>query len=306
MRAKLLAALLAGCGSVHFTDPNAPHLFRSTAQYTSGAIAEPLVWLPVIDIFSETAVACDAARSWTLQAIRAAMLAADPRGRELAGADLSPTCAQAADRSLDLAALRQQIQSAAAAYPSAHVRVAVVYANDIALPLPGTIVDVLRTLHDSTLLWTVARGPVSSQLRPDFVVEWTYTHDPALQQRLAASATAQLPLQSDTGADSGLRPVLGSGDLPRARAAKLCSATPGISLVRLSPDGSASPVTVDQPPLFRIRFAQRSAVPKSGFQAQQAGLEVEGCSANCGGYFTGYPGDLRRWDTTQGCLLGGP
>ena len=159
MRAKLLAALLAGCGSVHFTDPNAPHLFRSKAQYTAGSAPEPLVWLPVIDIFSETAGGCDAARNWTLQTIRSAMLSAQGGGRELAGADLSPTCAQAPDRTLDLAALRQQIQSAAAAYPSAHVRVAVVYANDIALPLPGAIVDALHTLRPSAFLWTVTRSP---------------------------------------------------------------------------------------------------------------------------------------------------
>jgi hypothetical protein len=306
MRAIALAALLAACGSVHFTDPNAPQLFRSKAQYTTGATAEPVVWLPVIDVFAESSADCDGARAWTLQTIRRAMLAADPAGRELAGADLSPTCVQAPDRSLDLTALRQQIQSAVVALPSAHVRVAVVYANNIVLPLPGRIVDVLQTLRSSGFLWTLARPAVLSELTPDQNVEWTYTYDPALQQQFAAAVAKDFPLQSDTGVDSGLLPILGSADLPKAREAKVCSATDGVSLFQLTRDGASHSISASQPPLFRKQFDQRYGVPRSQFAVQTAEVEVEGCSANCGRFFSGSPGDLRRWNTTPGCFLGGP
>jgi hypothetical protein len=301
-----LAGMLAACGSVHFTDPNAPQLFRSKAQYATGARPEPVVWLPVIDVFAETASACDGARAWTLQTIRRAMLAADPAGRELAGADLSPTCAQAPARGLDLAALRQQIQSAVLAYPSAHVRVAVVYANNIVLPIPGGIVDVLQTLRASGFLWTLARPAVLSELTPDQNVEWTYTYDSTLQQQFAAAVAKDFPLQSDTGVDSGLLPILGSADLPKAREGKVCSATDGVSLIRLSRDGTSHSIVASQPPLFRKQFDQRYGVPRSQFAVQTAQVDVEGCSANCGGYFTGFPGDLRRWNTTTGCFLEGP
>src|SRR5438067_1121387 len=203
MKLPLCACLLTGCGAVHFTDPNPPQLFRSVAQYTSAAVPEPVVWLAVLDLFTESgnADACAAAHVWTLQAIHDAMTAVQAPQMELPHADLSPSCAQTADRSLDTSSLEQQLRSAAAAFPSAHVRVVVVYANDIALEVPGTIVD---------------------------------------------------------------------------RAG---------------------------PPTFQPRFNQRYAVPKSRFAPQQAEVDVEGCMAHCDRFFSARPGDLRRWDTTQGCLL---
>lgn len=304
MRAGLL--LLAACGSVHFTDPNAPQLFRSKAHYTTGAAPEPVVWLPVIDVFAERSADCNAARAWTLQIIRSAMLAADPAGTELAGADLSPACIQAPDRKLDATSLRQQILALVASRPSAHVRVAVVYANNIALRVPGPLVDGIDTLRQTGPLWTLARPEVSSQLTPDKAVDWTYTYDVALQKKVADVATAELPLQSDTGIDSGWLPILGAADLPRARAAKFCTGSAGVSLSGLASNGSSSPVVASQPPLFRALFDQRFAVPKSQFSTRSVEVEVEGCSANCNRFFSGSPGELRRWDTTPGCLLGTP
>src|SRR5437868_12100801 len=124
MRASLLAAVLCGCGSVHFTDPDAPVLFHSTSEYKAGGIAEPLVWMPILDVFAASPDACAVAHDWMLRGIRNAMLAADPKARELPGTDLSPDCAQSPGRNIDVAALQQQVDSAVAAYPGAHVRVA--------------------------------------------------------------------------------------------------------------------------------------------------------------------------------------
>lgn len=300
---RLLTLLLAGCGSVHFTDPRPPQLFRSTAEYTASAAAEPVVWMPVLDLFAEKTESCDTARAWTRGAIRAAFLAVQAPRLELQGADLSPTCAQAPDRTLDAAALQQQVAAAVAAFPGAHVRVVVVYANDIALPVPPAVHDALATLRAAGFLWVVGRDPVAPQLAPDQAVGWTFTYDPALPGALAALVAQQLPLQSDAAVDSGFRVLLGSGDLPRAREIKVCAASDGVSLVRAEPGGSATAVDTAQPPLFRVIFPQRVAVPKPQFSVQHAAVELEGCSAECDRYFTGFPGDLRRWDSTRGCLL---
>lgn len=304
MRLSPLIIAIAGCGSVHFTDPNAPLLFRSTMVYSAGAVSEPTIWLPIVDVFDESPGDCANAQTWTLKIIRGAMLAADQRGVELAGAVLG--CTQAPTRTLDVAALQQQIQSAIAARPAAHAKVVVVYANNIALPAPDAIAGALTTLRGGGLLWTVCRAPVSTQIASDQTMPWTFTYDVALQGQLATSFSTQLPLQSDTQVDSGPRAILGRADLPKARAAKICSATPGLSFVSVAESGVAFPVSQAQPPQFRALFQQRYAVPKSQFTVQQASFEVEGCEANCTGYFAKTPGDLHVWETTRGCFLEGP
>jgi hypothetical protein len=306
MRLSPLALLLIGCGAVYFTEPNHPVLFRSKAQYSTATVAEPVVWMPILDLFAENGGSCPDARAWTLATINAAIVGAGGSGLELAGADLSPTCAQQPDRTLDLPSLRQQIATAVAQFPAAHVRAVIVYANDIALPIPNQVLDALLSLRSQGFLWTLALAPVTGQLTPDQQVPWTYTYDPALAQQLAQVATAQLPLQSDANSDSGFLPILGSGDLPRARETKLCSASAGVIVAGIPADGSSAPVDAHAPPLFEARFAQQVAVPRSQSSIQHAEVEVESCAANCDRYFSASLDDLRRWNTTRGCLLEGP
>ena len=306
MRLLVLAILLAGCGAVYFTEPNPPALFRSKAQYSTTAVAEPVVWMPILDLFAENTDSCPNARAWTLATIRDAMAAAGGTELELAGADLSPTCAQSPDRTLALAPLQQQIASAVAQFPAAHVRTVIIYANDIALPIPNQVLDALLTLRSQGFLWTLARAPVIGQLKADQQIPWTYAYDPALAQQLVQVATAQLPLQSDANTDSGLLPILGSGDLRRARETKLCSASAGVTVERIPVDGSSAQVDAQSPPLFEVHFAQQFAVPKSHSSIQHAEVELESCSGHCDRHYSAFLGDLRRWDTTRGCLLEGP
>ncbi|MFN2547812.1 MAG: hypothetical protein ABR567_10295 [Myxococcales bacterium] len=303
MKLPLSTFLLVACGAVHFTEPNPPQLFRSVAQYTSDAVPEPVVWLPVLDLFTESgnAAACAAAHDWTLQAIHDAMTAIQAPQMELQHADLSPSCAQAADRSLDTNSLEQEIRSAVAAFPSAHVRVVVVYANDIALEVPGAIVDGLQTLRQGGLLWTMTRDPVSTQLASDRTIGWTFVSDPALRTAIGSAAALDLPLQTDS-IDDGEKPILGRDDLPRAREIKICAASQAV-VQNAAANGTPSPVDTRRPPTFRPQFTQHTAVPKSQFSLQHAKIDVEGCSAHCDRYFSARPGDLRRWETTAGCLL---
>jgi hypothetical protein len=299
----LLALFCAGCGAVHFTEPDPPALFRSKADYSSAAVAEPVVWLPVLDLFAESPEACDGARAWTLQSIRDAMTAAPAPHLELAGADLSPSCAQDPARALDAAGLQGEIENAVAAFPAGHVRVVIVYANNVELAVPDSVATPLVTLRQSGFLWTVARAPVSSQIAADQVIDWTFAADPALAQSLATAASHELPLQSDS-IDLSPQPIFAGGDLSRARSVKLCAADGLVTVANMAQDGSATEVNPGQPPVFEVEFAPRYALPRSQFQPQHASVEVEGCSDHCDRYVTFQPGDLRRWDTTRGCLLG--
>jgi hypothetical protein len=303
MRLPLLLTLLAGCGPVHFADPNPPQLFHSRVDYSTTAQAEPLLWMPLIDLFDESGTGCSDAQSWVLQAIRGAMRSIDAGSVELAGALVSKDCDQQAGRAVDAVALQQQIDAAQAALPAAHLRVIFVYANNIALPVPDAVAQGLSRLRPHGFLWTLAHAPVSTQVGGDQTRDWTYLHDGALQGALTTLLAPSFPLQSDRGADSGPRPILGADDLPRARAVKICSATASISFADFPGNGTAIPVDPAQPPRFRVQFVPQLAVPKGQFAPQHASFEVEGCSAGCGGYFTRAPGDLVRWDRTRGCFL---
>src|SRR5438477_2462553 len=65
----------AACGSVHFTDPNQPQLFRSTVEYAAGAQSEPLAWMPLIELLDEGGIGCAAVQQWTAQPLRASVRA---------------------------------------------------------------------------------------------------------------------------------------------------------------------------------------------------------------------------------------
>src|SRR5438552_14984757 len=106
MRAAFFALLLAGCGEVHFVDPNPPRLFTTSATYTSAAIEEPVVWIAILDLFFEDTTGCDWARQATLLAVRQGFASSGTRQLEVAGQDLSPGCRERGRGPLDLARVR--------------------------------------------------------------------------------------------------------------------------------------------------------------------------------------------------------
>src|SRR4051794_25988805 len=101
MRSTILALLVAGCGEVHFVDPNPPRLFRTKARFTSSSVDEPVVWMAVLNLFLESTDDCGWAKDQTLSALRAAFAGAGGAQLELAVQDLSSDC-RARSQSLDL------------------------------------------------------------------------------------------------------------------------------------------------------------------------------------------------------------
>jgi len=85
----------------------------------------------------------------------------------------------------------------------------------------------------------------------------------------------------------------------------VCKSGVGVSYLDLSPDGTAS-MTGTRHPSYRVQFSQRYALFKDAFTVQHTSFEIEGCTANCTGYFSRVAGDLRRWDLSRGCFLKEP
>jgi len=306
MRRTVLALLLAGCGEVHFVDPNPPRLFRTKARFTSSAVDEPVVWMAVFNLFLENTDDCGRAKDQTLSALRAAFSRAGGAQLELAVQDLSPDCRQRS-QSLNVDAINAAFAGARQAFPTAHVRPLIVYVDDIDLAVARPLVIQMSSLRSpgGTLLWAVSFPSVSNQLLPDRAVEWGYAGDPALHDRVAALVSVDLPLRSTATLTSGPVSLLAAGDLDTTREFKVCKVPPEAMAGSYPEPGAMQILDRAHPPTIIFHIPQSIAIEKSVFKNVSLEASVEGCRASCDRYFIGEPGgDPYRWDEMHGCALG--
>jgi hypothetical protein len=305
--------LLLSCGQVHFVETRPPRLFHAQAEWRTGAAPEPVLWMPVLDLFIERPQDCAPAKAWTLAAVRAAMSANEMFKIELPAQDLSPQCNQPPERGLDIAAAQAALQRAREANPQLHLRPIVVYANNIDLAVAESLrVSLLgfkgaeaAQARPVPLVWSLSRQEVALQLGADNGVKWSYTGDSALAARIAAIAAADLPLQSDTNFRAGPLQLLTGQEMARARLFKVCTVPRGVTLAGAAGDGRATATDVAHPPLFSVDIPQRIGLPRSKFQPQVVTVPVEACEGNCERYFNFRPGEEPRpWNATPGCLEG--
>jgi hypothetical protein len=307
MRLVLLAAVLTGCGEVHFVDPNPPRLFRSSVTYTSTAVDEPVVWIAILDLFFEDTSGCDWARAATLSALRQGFAAAGARQLELTAQDLSPDCRSRGERPLDVAAVQTQFDAAQAAFPGAHVRPVIVYVDDVDLPMRNETFIALRAVRVRAdlpaLFWAVSYPSVAGQLGADGMVRWTYAGDGELATRMRAAVQAELPLKTTAPLSSGPIPLLDAAQLETTREFKLCK-PPDPAASGYPSIGRAHALDRAHPPTVTFAPPAQVALPKSLFTASTFDVQLEGCTESCDRYFIGEPGaDPIRWDESTGCLL---
>ena len=307
MRAAFFALLLAGCGEVHFVDPNPPRLFTTSATYTSAAIEEPVVWIAILDLFFEDTTGCDWARQATLLAVRQGFASSGTRQLELAGQDLSPDCRERGRVPLDLDRVRAGFDSALTTFPGAHVRPVIVYVDDVDLPTPAETLAALhaaRSLSDPpALIWTISHPPVAGQLAADRAVAWSYAGDADLLKRVGTAVRTDLPLQTTAALSSGPVPLLTASQLESTREFKLCK-NPDPAASNYPPVGPAHVLDRAHPPTITFTVPQLVATPKSLFETSTFDMTVEGCTANCDRYYVDEPGaDPARWDEARRCLV---
>jgi len=219
--ASFALVLACGCGN-HFVEPHPPQLERAQATYTAGSAGEPTSYLVVLDLYLERSAGCADQHAFALQTIRAAM---GPEAIEIAVEDASPTCAQLSTRSIDPLAVDTAIVAAQAAHAAAHLRPILVYVNNIDLPITHPLIDQLAAIRSRSvarvqqapLYWALAAAKPAGDLRSDRIVPWTFTGDAALGATLRSLASADLPLQSETGDVAGPLPLLGEDALHRAQ-----------------------------------------------------------------------------------------
>src|SRR2546425_16059 len=147
-------------------------------------------------------------------------------------------------------------------------------------------------------LWGLLPGGPAPGVRADRAVTWTYAGDPALARQLADVAAQELPFTSDAAL---VTPPLAlfAGGPDGVRVFKVCKVDPAVQLLGFAGDGTSVAVDSADPPEYRVALAPRFALPRSEFQPQHAGLEVEACIDHCDRY---HGDDRVRWLTSPGCV----
>jgi hypothetical protein len=309
MRTIVLALLVAGCGEVHFVEPNPPRLFQHRAGFTALSVSEPLVWVAVINLFIQEASECAWARQTALAAVRNAIGSAAAQQIELPAQDLSPDCRQRFETPLDVESLRSALLAARAAFPGAHVRPLVVYVDDVDLELPGSVLSAFANARNFTappaLLWAVSLDTVAHQLGADRQIAWQYAGDPTLPTRLGDAALAELPLQTTAALTSGPVPLLDATQLEVTKELRVCTVPPEAMPDSYPARQTTHLVDPGNPPTITFQLPQQTAQPKSLFVKPVFEVLVEGCTANCERYFIRSAGsDPYRWDQLGYCALG--
>ncbi len=308
------AVALCACGGTLFVDPNPPRLRRAVAQYTTRASAEPLIYVPLIDLYIEDPNTCVFAKSWFLDAAQKAMQAATPNLLGLATQDLAPDCTQREGVALDVDGIVRDLRLLAANNPQAHLRLVILYANNLALPLPAARSQSLSTLSAKLtalqgmppLLWLVGSKVLARQLASDTALDWTYAGDPAMVTALHSATQLSLPLQTEVGTVSQQQPLLSGADLVRAQEIKLCGLDPEATVTGLPAPGLSARLDRAAPPAWQITLPPQLAASKALFSPHTVVAKVELCDGNCDRYYRVDPDQLQRgWDTINGCLLGG-
>jgi len=299
-----VAALLCACGA-EFIEPNPPRLVRTRVDYQASSAVEPAVWVVVSDLFLEHDEDCAATVAWLGASIRAAVPASVSGALELPAVQTSP-CTQPNSRTIDPAAIDAAVRTAESAFPGRAVRAVIVYANNVLLSVPGQIASALESARQMAVargaleprLWALLPGNLTG-VRADRTVIWTYAGDPAIARQVVDIAAAELPFTSDAALVTPPLQVFARGPAG-VRVFKVCQVDNAVQLLGFAGDGT--PVSFDsaQPPLYRVALPARFALPRSQFQAQHAGFEVEACLEHCDRY---HGDDRVRWLTKQGCLL---
>ena len=310
-----IGVALCACGGTLFVDPTPPRLRRAFAQYTTSAVPEPLVWVPLLDLYLEDTGSCAFAKSWFVESAQRAMQGLATDQVALAPRDLSPRCTQREGVVLDVEGIVSEVRSAALARPLAHVRPVILYANGLDLPLPPARSQSLGNLEArltaqlgiAPLVWLVASQVVTRQLVADFAQDWTYAGDPAMAVAMRGFAQTSFPLQTELGTVSEVQPLLGGPDLERAKEVKLCFVDPAGTVSGLTGQlGVAAPLDRSRPPAWQVLLPPQLAATRTSFSTHTVVARLELCDGDCNRFYRIDPDQTQQgWDIITGCLLGG-
>jgi hypothetical protein len=303
------AAAVVACDTA-FIEPNPPVLVAGERVLESGVGPEPVVHGAILDLHVPDVAACSAAQARLTSTLASAASATGQPVRLLTAIDLSPGCTQLPGRTLPIDALDAEIRAAELEFPGRRIRAVLVYANNVDLQLPWSIVSGLDALRSRVVARGGLRPLVYGLVTPavwspmfDATIAWTWSGDEAMWAALASHLASVLPLQTLTPA-TVQAPLLAPDVAARAVAVKICGVT-GSARVAACPAFGAACAVGSPAPEASAWFAAFEALPRSSAPPPaRASVTYEAYTARCDRYLELASG-LEPWNVHQGCVTEG-
>jgi hypothetical protein len=261
--------------------------------YTPPVEIAPLVYLPLFDLEISSSARCteaegliDSAVMDSALAIGGDILRIDPlRIAESSGVP----CRQDPERRLDAPSLAARIDAALdMALPGRRVRVLLVYANNLALPLPSGLVGDIAALEASfspmsspdrqIALFAIAPSGPSMQLSPDLQIAFGATEETAFKDAIAGALSGLWPFKTLLHTDQTVVP-LSAGAAAPFLLYKVCDANGQVHPLGVSSGEAFVPPALG--PAYTVSLPAQVLVPSMTFVVPSVQVNWEGCSALC-------------------------
>jgi hypothetical protein len=275
--------------------------------YTPPVEISPLVYLPLFDLELPTVDRCNAAESLVETAIMDAAtdLATEAMMGGSSGAEImmlpavqianasGVLCHQSNDRTFDGMAVASQAESALVDRfgGTRRVRVVLVYATNLDLDLPPSLVSAFQSLragfdgsidpnHRDLLLGIAPEKPLMF-LTPDRSMDWLATDEPSFRGAIKTVLKDVWPFRTVVHTDQTIVPLTTDDQRGRFREYRICSASkdvtpigmklPDLTVIEVGPDG----------PAYRVSLPEEVLVESLGFMIPSVSVGWEGCEALC-------------------------
>lgn len=305
----LVGAVASGCDS-RFVDPYPPELELLDREQPVGPRDAPLVYGLLFDLNLPDASECERVKSELTRRLRAALLPGGREGLEMTAQDLSPSCRQSSERTLDTLGYDRALREAQARFGAARVKPVLFYFNNVNLALPYPLQSQLSQLRywsqGPALLWGLTTPEAQQGVTFDHQSLWTYSADGQLTAGLESAAKQQLPLFLVDAPPEGFA-LFSAAELASVRAFKGCSVLSNLKGANFLFSQKAVTVNPADPPRLLLTLSAQPPAPRTQTPpAKSARFRIEVCRKYCERLFPTEPdGELLAWDVTPRCLLVG-
>ncbi len=293
----------------------APDVFRGEKDYQPPFEESPIVWRLVYDLEASTADRCTALHDALHSTFATALAGTGAKVHELTAVELAPGCMQSPGRAIDSGPLADEAkQYSLANYPNKYFGPLLVYVDNLAGPLPSSLLLSVETYAMSFvapqfvgLVWAMING--SGMIKWNETMQYVVPEDPQFTTTIHNTIDTDLPLRSQLHDNALVMPLMddvsvamGSGD-----PWKVCQASPSITryagLQPIAPSVLTPTVDPQAPPGFSVVLPLKILIPKSQFMRDTVVVRYEICRRWCDHPFRSEGGaKLGPWLTTPGCV----
>lgn len=314
---------LGGGGVAALTLPARAVIAQFTHIYVPPVDIAPLVAIPIFDLEIPNEERCNAAQ----QLVRSAVLdaATEIAADEATGAEVlildsvqlatldGVLCRQASDRFFDPYVVADQIEERITERfgPDRRVRVAVIYATNLDLALPGPLVSAFSLLESELDVGApdrrgmlVAIGPdaTTSALGPDRSGQWLASEEPAFRDSIKGLLRTVWPFRTVLHNDQTVVPLASVEERDRFEAYRICIASEQVLPLGTTEIDNGVFFVGDTGPAYRVRLSPQILIDSSAFILPTIQVTWEACLDLCD-HATPTQDPSIPWERASACLM---